>query len=64
MASHREEELRGAARVLGQAARASGFEPRLRSAQLDDAAEETTPPTADPARAEVFDFDAPEAWAA
>jgi 8-amino-7-oxononanoate synthase len=32
MASHREEELRGAARVLAQAARAAGFEPRSRAA--------------------------------
>ncbi len=32
MASHREEELRAAARVLAQSARAAGFEPRSRAA--------------------------------
>jgi 8-amino-7-oxononanoate synthase len=38
MASHREEELRSAARTIAQAARAAGFEPRTR---LDPGAEES-----------------------
>jgi 8-amino-7-oxononanoate synthase len=38
MASHREEELRSAARTIAQAARAAGFEPRTR---LDPVAEES-----------------------
>jgi 8-amino-7-oxononanoate synthase len=64
MASHREEELRGAARILGQAARASGFEPHARSARLGEAEDETASEDADRASTEVFDFEAPKARAA
>jgi 8-amino-7-oxononanoate synthase len=59
MATHREIELRAAARVLGRAAREMGFEPRLRVApegekeELQPAAPATAP------RAGVFDFEAP-----
>ena len=62
MASHREEELRTAARTLAQVSRAEGFEPRTRAvAQLDhDEAVERTEdrPTG------VFDFEQPERRAA
>jgi glycine C-acetyltransferase/8-amino-7-oxononanoate synthase len=51
MASHRPEELRRAARTLGQVARAEGFEPRL--ADFASLAETEPPP------AGVFDFEAP-----
>jgi 8-amino-7-oxononanoate synthase len=57
MASHREEELRAAARALGQAARAVGFEPRVRSAaseaQRQPESSRDAPPTAG-----VFDYEA------
>jgi hypothetical protein len=49
MASHREGELRTAARILGQAARASGFEPRTHSgsgADVEYDVEELRPPAA------------------
>jgi 8-amino-7-oxononanoate synthase len=81
MASHREEELRAAARTIASAARAAGFEPRAQPVVVDDespaepAAErerddtrrgrrrhEPEPPV--PARANVFDFEAPETRAA
>jgi 8-amino-7-oxononanoate synthase len=65
MATHREEELREAARTLGAAARAAGFEPRF--AQQHD--ESATPVSADVEidaeamlplrRSAVFDFEAP-----
>ena len=69
MASHREEELRTAARTLAQAARASGFEPRTywaSLAEVDDGAydgEEHAPVAAAPEGTEpgrgpgVFDFE-------
>jgi len=62
MASHREEELRAAARTLAQASRAQGFEPRTRALPLiedEDPAEWTEErPTG------VFDFEQPERRAA
>jgi 7-keto-8-aminopelargonate synthetase-like enzyme len=76
MASHREAELRAAARTIARAARAAGFEPRTGPAFVDQAQAE---PAADrerdderhyepgpqtPARANVFDFEAPETRAA
>jgi 7-keto-8-aminopelargonate synthetase-like enzyme len=64
MASHREEELRAAARTLGRAARAAGFDP----AGLDPSARPAAAgePQQQPARAgaHVFDFEAPETRAA
>jgi 8-amino-7-oxononanoate synthase len=68
MASHREQELRAAARIIGQAARAAGFDPRAtRSAdheleQLPEPDVEAPPPPR--RRADVFDFEAPETRAA
>jgi 8-amino-7-oxononanoate synthase len=74
MASHREEELRTAARILAHAARSSGHEPQARPAAARAA--QATPPPADarrapagdpappPPRAGVFDFEAPERRAA
>jgi 8-amino-7-oxononanoate synthase len=65
MATHREEELRAAARTLGQVARAAGFEPRMQSRPAaaeppehpePALAEETVPPG--PPRVGVFDFEA------
>jgi len=53
MASHREEELRAAARTLGTVARAAGFEPRVRSVPA------IAPAAGDP-RA-PFDHEAPQA---
>ncbi len=59
MASHREEELRSAARALAQAARAAGFEPRTQSArpaEVDHAGydgEERTPAAAEPLATEA-----------
>jgi 8-amino-7-oxononanoate synthase len=60
MASHREPELIAAARTIGMAARAAGFDPRARprvlepvAAGSDEAADEPPPP-----RAGVFDFEA------
>jgi len=69
MASHREEELRAAARILAQAARAAGFEPRAAHAALParrqaEADAEIEVDTAPRARANVFDFEAPETRAA
>ena len=55
MATHREEELRAAARTLGAAARAAGFDPRSRVTPLVAPPE---PAVAQPARG-VFDFEAP-----
>jgi 8-amino-7-oxononanoate synthase len=58
MATHREEELRDAARTLGQAARAAGFEPRVR---VDSRAQAPAAPWPEPALAGadgVFDFEA------
>ncbi len=60
MATHHEEELRAAARTLAQAARVSGFEPRLRFAAP---AEEPDFEPAQPVRGGrvgVFDFEASE----
>jgi glycine C-acetyltransferase/8-amino-7-oxononanoate synthase len=65
MATHREEELRAAARTLGQVARAAGFEPRMQSRPAaaeppehpePALADETVPPG--PPRVGVFDFEA------
>ncbi len=57
MASHREEELRSAARVLAQTARAAGFEPRSRAAPtaivFDEPFDEPDPTPAPV----VFDFE-------
>jgi hypothetical protein len=66
MASHREEELRTAARILAEAALAAGFEPRARAAAAVEHSVEPTPQTAPAprARANVFDFEAPESRAA
>ncbi len=62
MASHREEELRGAARTLAQVARAEGFEPRTQAQPMiegeDDLEREESRPT------RVFDFEQPERRAA
>ncbi len=73
MATHREEELRAAARTLGAACRAAGLDPRARLAAVqepvDDRPQGGDEPTAvrgpghvqaPPARAGVFDFEAPE----
>ena len=69
MASHREEELRTAARTLAQAARAAGFEPRARSVsavgsgQVASEADEQSPTEQPPLAPEavpvpgVFDFE-------
>jgi 8-amino-7-oxononanoate synthase len=51
MASHREEELRAAARTLAQVSRAAGFEPRARSAPALTPAVESLAP---------FDHEAPQ----
>jgi 8-amino-7-oxononanoate synthase len=61
MASHREEELREAARALGQAARAAGFEPRShgRPAAADDGHREL-----ESSPGGIFDFERPRARAA
>jgi 8-amino-7-oxononanoate synthase len=59
MATHREMELRAAARVLGRAARAMGFEPRVRIAPEGAIEELERPAPAAPARTGVFDFEAP-----
>jgi glycine C-acetyltransferase/8-amino-7-oxononanoate synthase len=58
MASHREEELRAAARTLARAARAAGFEPRSRAIEPIEEDREQAPP------AGVFDFERPGARAA
>jgi glycine C-acetyltransferase/8-amino-7-oxononanoate synthase len=70
MASHRAEELRAAARTLAQAARAAGFEPRLRPVERVEhdipeeedfeAAEELVAVEPPPPRGRVFDFEEPE----
>jgi 8-amino-7-oxononanoate synthase len=70
MATHREEELRDAARTLAAAARAAGFEPRFAGDRADRHDEPATPVTADVEidveampplpRSAVFDFEAPE----
>jgi hypothetical protein len=52
MASHRPEELRVAARILGQVARAAGFEPARNAGPQLEAADHD-----EPARG-VFDFEA------
>jgi 8-amino-7-oxononanoate synthase len=52
MASHREGELRAAARVLGQAARAAGFDPRAAIAW------DTEPDEREPAASSLFDYEA------
>jgi glycine C-acetyltransferase/8-amino-7-oxononanoate synthase len=63
MATHREEELRAAARTLGAAARAAGFDPRarriMRAEQLEPELESRAE-TVSSSPAGVFDFDAPE----
>ena len=41
MASHREEELRTAAKIIGQAARSAGYEPQARPAASAAAAAQT-----------------------
>ena len=64
MASHREEELRAAARMLGRAARAAGFEPRMHAAPVRADVPEEAVPSADPMRADIFDFERPQARAA
>ena len=55
MATHHEEELRAAARTLGAAARATGFEPRSRIAPVIARPE----PEPVPQAGGVFDFEAP-----
>jgi 7-keto-8-aminopelargonate synthetase-like enzyme len=67
IATHREEELRAAARTLGEAARAAGLQPSLLSAPLAEVLEtetaDTPPAPAPSVRAPsvgVFDFEAPE----
>jgi 8-amino-7-oxononanoate synthase len=62
MASHREEELRSAARTLAQVARAEGFEPRTRSLPMAEGEEDLEWEESRPTR--VFDFEQPERWAA
>jgi len=76
MASHHEEELRAAARTIARAVRAAGFEPRTLPAAVDEAQAEPAadrergderhdePEPQTPARASVFDFEAPETRAA
>ncbi|HUO75094.1 MAG TPA: 8-amino-7-oxononanoate synthase [Solirubrobacteraceae bacterium] len=79
MASHREEELRTAARILAAAARGAGVQPRARPATVSadtggasragGAPAGTAPARADepappPPRAGVYDFEAPEKRAA
>ena len=67
MATHRQEELRAAARTLAQVARAAGLQPRMHlgpaaaeplEAPESAPAEETAPPG--PPRVGVFDFEASE----
>jgi glycine C-acetyltransferase/8-amino-7-oxononanoate synthase len=63
MASHRTEELRTAARTLAKAARAAGFEPRVRAELAPVRAEfveEPIPAASAPLPPRVFDFEAPE----
>lgn len=56
-ASHRAEELRGAARILGQTARAAGFEPLRAEAEPPPEAVDFDEPELEPSRG-VFDFEA------
>ncbi len=62
MASHREEELRTAARTLAQVSRSEGFEPRTRSVPLID--DEDAVEWAEVRPTRVFDFEQPERRAA
>jgi glycine C-acetyltransferase/8-amino-7-oxononanoate synthase len=62
MATHREDELRRAARILAQAARAAGFEPHARPAAgeslaVDDDETGAVPEAPPPPVAGVFDFE-------
>ncbi|HEV7177039.1 MAG TPA: aminotransferase class I/II-fold pyridoxal phosphate-dependent enzyme, partial [Solirubrobacteraceae bacterium] len=57
MASHRPEELRVAARILGQVARAAGFEPAPHEVEPAFEAADRDEPQFEPSRG-VFDFDA------
>jgi hypothetical protein len=56
MASHRAEELRAAARILGQVARAAGFEPAP-DAEPELGTTDRDEPQLEPSRG-VFDFEA------
>jgi glycine C-acetyltransferase/8-amino-7-oxononanoate synthase len=58
MASHHEQELRSAAQVLAQAARAAGFEPRSRAAPTAIVYEDGLDDPGPPATPAVFDFEA------
>ena len=74
MATHQEEELRAAARAVGAAARAVGFDPRMRTAPIPDSTHTTSTVPDGPAdppdlerlsgsesqRPAVFDFEADE----
>jgi 8-amino-7-oxononanoate synthase len=64
MASHREEELRAAARILAQAARAGGFDPRSQATPRARPPAQSEPEAAPRERPNVFDFEAPETRAA
>jgi 8-amino-7-oxononanoate synthase len=64
MASHREDELRAAARILAQAALAAGFDPRSQARPGAQPPAQTEPEAAPRARPNVFDFEAPETRAA
>ena len=57
MASHRPEELRVAARILGQVARAAGFEPAAAHAEPQLESADRDEPQLEPSRG-VFDFEA------
>ena len=59
MATHREEELRAAARLLARAARAAGFEPGANAA-LPGEDDEFEPEPSEPTPAGVFDFEVAE----
>jgi glycine C-acetyltransferase/8-amino-7-oxononanoate synthase len=58
MASHRVEELRGAARTIARAARQVGFDPRAAAADRPSPSQDAAELA--PARPGVFDFEAPE----
>ena len=65
IATHREDELRAAARTLGQAARESGLQPSLLSAPIAEVPATADAPPAPVASVRaaspgVFDFEAPE----
>jgi glycine C-acetyltransferase/8-amino-7-oxononanoate synthase len=67
MATHREQELRDAARTLAQVARAAGHEPRSRvwaEPELLDDGPELEAGVHEPVRHGVFDYEHPEARAA